>query len=89
MLISKYKKEEDVVNIHALQELIGLKLPSDYVGFLQKYNGGITPKTNWNGKGKIGALNIDFHRKSVDKGKNLGTFILTTNNNPVNNVAIV
>lgn len=22
---------------------------------------------NWNGKGKIGALNVDFHRKSVDK----------------------
>ena len=52
MLISKFKKDEDVVNIHDLQELIGLKLPSDYVGFLQKYNGGITPKTNWNGKGK-------------------------------------
>lgn len=52
MLISKFKKDEDVVNIHDLQELIGLKLPSDYAVFLQKYNGGITPKTNWNGKGK-------------------------------------
>ena len=28
MLISKFKKDEDVVNIHDLQELIGLKLPS-------------------------------------------------------------
>ena len=46
MLISKFKKDEGVVNIHDLQELIGLKLPSDYVGFLQKYNGGITPKTS-------------------------------------------
>ena len=66
MLISKFKKDGDVINIHDLQELIGLKLPSDYAVFLQKYNGGDTPETNWTGKGKSDIQGF-FGYKVADK----------------------
>lgn len=65
MLISNFKKDEDVVNIHDLQELIGLKLPSDYAVFLQKYNGGDAPETNWTGKGKSDI--VAFYGFRIDK----------------------
>lgn len=70
MLISKFKSDGNIVDIEHLQSILGLKLPLDYCMFLQKYNGGITPKTNWNGKGKsdirgfygynVNNLNYDF-----------------------------
>ena len=79
MLISKFKKDEDVINLNDLQELIGLKLPSDYVGFLQKYNGGDTPETNWTGKGKSDIVafygfRIDNESFDIEKNTNFVFF---------------
>lgn len=52
MLISRFKKDGEIVNIQDLEEVIGLKLPQEYSMFLQKYNGGETPETEWTGKEK-------------------------------------
>ena len=52
MLISRFKKDGETVNIQDLEEVIGLKLPKEYSMFLQKYNGGETPDTEWTGKEK-------------------------------------
>ena len=50
MLISKFNSNQ--INTDKLRELTGLDLPEQYVQFLNKYNGGETPDTNWTGKCK-------------------------------------
>lgn len=52
MLISKFSKENISVGINEFESDIGLTLPLEYARFLEKYNGGFTPKTKWTGKNK-------------------------------------
>lgn len=52
MLISKYNENEKILDISKLEKSINHKLPESYRKFLEKYNGGDTPYTNWSGKCK-------------------------------------
>ncbi len=52
MLISKFNKENVEVNVNEFVNKIGHELPEAYKIFLMKYNGGETPDTKWNGKGR-------------------------------------
>ncbi|WP_026490309.1 SMI1/KNR4 family protein [Butyrivibrio sp. XBB1001] len=52
MLISKFNKENVEVNVNEFVNIIGHELPEAYKIFLIKYNGGETPDTKWNGKGR-------------------------------------
>ncbi|MBE5840487.1 MAG: SMI1/KNR4 family protein [Butyrivibrio sp.] len=52
MLISKFKLEtnEDISN--EMEKALCVQLPQKYKIFIDRYNGGETPDTNWTGKGK-------------------------------------
>ena len=50
MLISKFNEKDEKIDVSKLETVIKQKLPESYKAFLEKYNGGETPDTNWNGK---------------------------------------
>lgn len=52
MLISKYIENCMIEKITDFERIYSIVLSNDYKGFLMKYNGGETPKTNFS-KGKI------------------------------------
>ena len=74
MLISRFKKDGETVNIQDLEGLIGLKLPKEYSMFIQKYNGGEAPETDWTGKCKgdiVAFYGYRIDNESFDIEKNM------------------
>ncbi|MCI7813950.1 MAG: SMI1/KNR4 family protein [Lachnospiraceae bacterium] len=47
MLISKNKSEKEIIDIKVLEAKIGCAVPLELTLFLEKFNGGITPKTSF------------------------------------------
>ena len=56
MLISKFSNNAVEDNILRIEKSYGIELPMDYKEFLNKYNGGYTPKTKF----KIGKVSSDI-----------------------------
>lgn len=56
MLISKFSNNDVEDNISRIEKSYGIELPMDYIEFLNKYNGGYTPKTKF----KTGKVSSDI-----------------------------
>lgn len=56
MLISKFKNENSVHEMELIEKKYAFRFPSQYKAFVDKYNGGYTPKTKF----KVGRISSDI-----------------------------
>lgn len=69
MLISKFKTDIDQIDIKRIEKTLGIELPKEYSSFIDRYNGGETPNTEWHGKNRSdvrGFFGVDVSDRNWD-----------------------